>query len=739
MNTLSLILATLLLAVPVARADPPDVQLRKAQQDLFEAFTSGRVPKPELLDVPVLRDPNRFPAEIRYNAERLQRLISQVAGIQDGTDGSENGKGRQMLHIQEAAYQFQRLLRVPDGMPPKLVVAIYQTKIKGSAISVAAIPDPNKARMGKLMNADVFGPARDPGAGLAATERYLTDAPMRAAEFRPRPKPLDIQVVPSHWAAPADLTKTPYFDIMARYHADYTANLKKVSGLMDEYWERRSSDCEHAASPACTSNTFALGVGYARLFINAAGSKLTGASTVGGQAKELGKFALDLSPAGGIKQAYEDYEQSGLGHFGDWKNLGLAVAGLAPFARTGKQVYTGAKAVREGEAVLAEAGKVGRTAVSDALGVGFSPAKAAAAGRDAHIGVAALTAAGVEVSPEMAARIRGAEAGVSKLNSVYVDGYHAVGHQVGKGSVADLAVRTALPGLQKPAGMSSEVFNEVRAKFYLGALAHDVESVTVIEKNGRRFLKYEDPTKVNSIDIAKLGAPVETRLLADGSKVMVFPKPPDSRSNLQTTIRTLNDTEALRGANDPLVKYFALKGTASSKEEKALADKLLPELERKIRAQYGKEADAVLELAGGLTDKMAAADFFNHYVRDPQSAMPASHSLQREFQDPMVQVKGTFGFFKVLDEKLASAYSALPPAERANFMRNAVMFKLTGQNPDLLAVSAQKASKIAFHPEVEALLRAHPEWASKPYREIIAAIDAVETADLSARVAASLR
>jgi hypothetical protein len=355
----------------------------------------------------------------------------------------------------------------------------------------------------------------------------------------------------------------------------------------------------------------------------------------------------------------------------------------------------------------------------------------------ANIGAEALKSAGVDVPPAAQARIAALEAEVAKFNSAYTDGYHGAAHQVGRGSVADLAVRSALPKLEKPAGMSQATFDDVRAKYYIGGLVHDVEGVSVVvQKGGSAFLKYADGTKNNGIDIAKLGAPIEARTLADGSQLRIYPKAPGSRSSLLTSMSTLRDSKALAGANDPLVKYFALKGTAFSPQEKALAAKLLPGLEAKIRAQYGAEADAVLAMSGGLAEKMGAADVFNHYVRGPKEAFKALQSLEHEFGDPKtVNVKGAFGFQKFVvakDPKLVAGFADLPLAERQNFVRNLVAFKAVQDNPALLARGVDAAVEVAASPRISALLEQHPDWAMKPFDKLVAAVEAVDTKALLA-------
>lgn len=355
----------------------------------------------------------------------------------------------------------------------------------------------------------------------------------------------------------------------------------------------------------------------------------------------------------------------------------------------------------------------------------------------ANVGAAALKSAGVDVPPAAQARIAALEAEVAKFNSVYRDGYHGATHQVGRGSVADLSVRSALPKLEKPAGMSQATFDDVRTKYYMGGLVHDVEGVSVVvQKGGRAFLKYADGTKNNGIDIAKLGAPIEARTLADGSQLRIYPKPPDSRSSLLTTMSTLNNSKGLAAANDPLVKYFALKGTAFSPQEKALAAKLLPGLEAKIRAKYGAEADAVLGMSSGLADKMGTADVFNHYVRDPRSAFKALQSLELEFGDPkIVNVKGAFGFQKFVvakDAKLVAGFAELPLAARQAFVRNLVAFKAVQDNPALLARGVDAAVDVAGSPKIAALLEQHPDWAMKPFDKLVAAVEAVDTKALLA-------
>lgn len=348
-----------------------------------------------------------------------------------------------------------------------------------------------------------------------------------------------------------------------------------------------------------------------------------------------------------------------------------------------------------------------------------------------RIGATALgTLAGVRVTPQQRAAIARLESSVEAFNRAYRDGYHALSHQIGPGSVADLSIKTGLVGLPKPEGLSEAVFDEVRVKFYLGALVHDVESVmVVVQKDGRTFVKLADGTKANGIDLAKLGAPVETRPLPGGDELRLYPKAVDSRSNLATTLATIREARSLADADDPLIKYFALKGTAFSPQERALRDRRLPALAAEIRARYGAQGDAVLALADRLAEKLGVADVMNHYVRDAAAALRASVSLEKEFADPKtVNVKGAFGFFKFVlakDPVFVANYLSLPQPERTRFARNLAMFRLIQTKPSLLDGGVEAAIPGLVHDRrLDRLLDAHRGWPDLPFDRLVEAVEA---------------
>lgn len=435
------------------------------------------------------------------------------------------------------------------------------------------------------------------------------------------------------------------------------------------------------------------------------------------------------------------------------KPLGCEALGFVPIAGDLQNAGNAAVTCRQGIGVACGV-MIGVTAVGvgpcnvaavvpgakGACKAGLDAAGAAvirAAGQTAEIGAQLLGRHGVPVSKEMAERIAASERAVAELNGAYRTGYHGAGHQVGQGSVADLSVRSAgLDKLVRPEGMSQKTFDEVRAKFYLGALVHDVEGVVVVRQGERTFIKYADSTKTRPIDISQLGAPVSVQRLPDGSEKLIYAKAPDSRSNLLTTMRMLNESPTLAAANDPLAKWMALKGTAFSPQEKALADRMLPILEAKIRQQYGNEADAVLRMAGPLADKMGVADVFNHYVRDTASAVRQMQSLEKEFANPaMVNVRGTFGFFEFVvakDEKLIKGFSGLPAAEQEAFRRNLVAFSLLQKNPGLLSEGVENAAqRLARSPEVDAIIKANPQWANLSLPELIQAAKGAKSSALT--------
>lgn len=754
MKTPALILSAWLLLGAYARAeDSPQVQLQLIERDLHEAFVTGRPPNPVLLDVPVLQNPGRFHAEERSKAESLIRLVRQVTSIQEGTDGSDPAKRVQLSNISQTALLFERSLRVTNGMPPEPVVKIYQdARRTAAAAAAAAIPDENRARAASLMNAGVFGPARD----LGPTAGAVTAAPgaartgeLRAADFRPQPRPLDIKDVPSP-RGPPSVAQVPsaaeqpgWFGRMTQGYTDFfdrwKAEGEKASAESPLHREgealiaqgRRELEGKQPMSPEWRE---------AQQKIRRGEDRITQANTVGGFQRHA-RFWMGLAPVAGAVDQVALAKQEG-GVF-NWTLAGAGlVPGVGPVLGVTKGVVKGAKGVVKGTTAAEKmAGKAIGEAnkAAKAAGEAREAARVAQIAKDAQVGVETMRAAGVHVTPEIAGRVRGVEAVVGKLNSTYLEGYHALMHQVGKGSVGELGARMGLSELRKPAGMSDEAFNGLRAKFYMGGLVHDVETVTVFEqKSGARFIRQPDPTKINPIDIDKLGLPIETKVMKDGTVVKHYAKARDSQSNLATTLRTIKELKGLKAADDAVVELVALQ-TAFAPREVALLEKVREPLVARIRAQYGNDADEVLKMIAEYGKSLGVADVLNHYVRDPGSAFTALKNFVKvEYQNEKIaNLHGSFGFQKFLSSKpeFVEGFVRLPKAEREGFVRNLVVFKIVQENQHLVADGVEEAVRIGRHPEISRLLEANKGWAELSFKDMLAAVDKLDSTALLAKVA----
>ncbi|MBI4061640.1 MAG: hypothetical protein HY403_09435 [Elusimicrobia bacterium] len=760
MKTFVLVFSASFLLGARARAESPaQAQIRLVERDLREAFLTGRPSDPLLLDHPALKNPGRLRAEERSNAESLIRLARQVRAIQAGTDGGASARQAQLASIREAALLY--------GMPPEPVVKMYldarraaSTHAPPASAAAGAMPAENKARMARLMDDGAFGAVRESESGPAGAAN--AGAPPRTADFRPALPRLDIKGPPEIEAAPIEVA--PKGSLFDRFTADYAAFFKD--------WAQES---ERSAAPAKQRGQRLIAEGYfdlqgledrpvtdpewraakgkirdGELEVRAAEGRI---GFFGRYGREIASWLPFLGTPDAVVEANENPTV--------FNTAVAGVAVVAPFA--GKALKRGKKGAEE----LAEA--AGKTARGADGGAGGARAAEEAARleklqAEARVGVGSLRAVGIEVTPELAARMNGIENTVAKLNSVYIDGYHAASHQIGKGSVGEMGARIGLPGIKKPEHMSPAAFDELRARLYLGGLVHDVETVTVMTpKNGSPFIRGADPTKRNPIELGKLGAPIETKTLPDGTLVEYFAKAKDSQSNMSTTLYTIKNLQGLKGADDPVVMLVAMQ-TSFAPQERALsrtAKELAAAkeafrkergyeltsrtgttrtaLEERVRRQYGKDADAVLGIIDDYGKKLGAADVLNHYVRDPASAWKALRNFAEvELKKPeLVNLSSGWGFWSDLmakDARFAEGFAHMPGAERAAFARNLISLKAVSDERSLVAGGIDEAVRIARHPRVDAVIQAKAkDWPAMSFRQILDYVAALDTKALVAR------